>query len=195
VANVFRNDLTIEGTTVQDLLGEIGFQQPSLIPQLGLVLIDFPRILPKPPGADAGWEAENWRGLPYDGWEGRDLFELAPDRVAFQFFTKHAPVQNIVATLAERFPALTFTYIVRDEANDLVGGEILEDGKQSLFVNLHYHEPWFIEDEESSWMTCDIHNCEVFFPAPSTERLDKYRRLRQQNAIRMAEEFGAEEAP
>jgi hypothetical protein len=195
MANLFRNDLSIEGDNIQRALSVIGFKEESLIKELGVVLIDLPRIIPMPARELQGeWVTKNWGGSPYDGLMEGDLLELSATRVVFKFFTRHGPVQKIIWKLAERFPELKFTYEVREEVNDLVGGEVLEDGKQSLFVDLHFHPPTFIDDEACPSFVCDVQNCSSLFPPPSSEQLEHYRKRRGQNAIRMIEEFGAEAA-
>jgi hypothetical protein len=195
MANLFRNELTIEGENIQRVLDFIGFQKPSLIEELGVVLIDFPPIVPMPAAAiTPEWARENWGGSPYDGYIEGDLFELTDRKVAFKFFTKHAPVEKIIFKLAERFSELKFTYAVHDTVNEFVGGMVLENGTQALFVDLHLHPIPVADEEECPNFVCDVQNCSILFPAPTSEQLEHYRKLRGQDAIRMMEEFGAEVA-
>jgi hypothetical protein len=74
-------------------------------PENTALLIDFNRITPRPtesPKEGWGkWVDDNWGGLPYDGYEEGDLFELTESRASFKFYTKNRAAFPVVETLAK----------------------------------------------------------------------------------------------
>jgi len=146
MSNLVRNDLTIEGDNVQEVLQAIGFNPggapivwgAKVQPENIAVLIDFNRIAPRPtesPKEGWGkWVDDNWGGLPYDGYEEGDLIGLTESRVSFKFYTKNRPAFPVVETLAKAFPAYKVSFGSWELTNHFIGEAAWENGKRKLYV-------------------------------------------------------------
>src|SRR5437016_4632088 len=125
MANLVRNDLTIEGPNVHEVLDAIGFKQPSTLNGLNeVVLIDLHRL---------GHEFNCQWPMPYGGYQEGDLFELTENRASFKFYTKNERTQHIIWALSNRFAGHKFTSKTNDAINGLIAGEVVEGGEQTIF--------------------------------------------------------------
>jgi len=146
MSNLVRNDVTIEGANVREVLQAIGFNPggapivwgAKVQPENIAVLIDFNRITPRPNATPKeGWRKwvdDNWGGVPYDGYEQGDLFELSENRVSFKFYTKNHPAFPVIETLAKAFPAYKVKYGSWELTNHLIGEAAWENGNRKLYV-------------------------------------------------------------
>jgi len=134
MSNLVRNDLTIEGANVQQVLQAIGFNPGDA----QAVLIDFNRITPRPNETPIeGWRKwvdDNWGGLPYGGYEQGDLFGLTESRTSFKFYSRNRPAFPIIETLAKAFPAYKVRYGSWELTNHLIGEAAWESGNRKLYV-------------------------------------------------------------
>ena len=195
MANIVRNDLTIEGPNVKVVLDAIGFKQPSTLKGLNeVVLIDLYRL---------GNEFNCQWPMPYGGYQEGDLFELMENRASFKFYTKNERAQHIIWALSKRFPGLKFTSTTNDLINGLVAGEVVEGAaERKVFVDVHCHEHLIPEvmfgpiEKVIGLATkpCPMPGCSILFPPPSEAEVKEWRRHAAQQSKNDAEEFQAEVA-
>lgn len=186
MANLVRNDLTIEGPNVHGVLDAIGFKQPSTLQGLNeVVLIDLYRL---------GHEFTCEWPMPYGGYLDGDVFEVTDNKASFKFYTKNTHAQKVIWAISNRFPEYKFTYSVNWAGDDLIGGEVVERGEQTSFVNIHFHASFCPDYEEPPNPECNVPGCSVLFLPFTESQLKEFRRRRTQQAKKDAEEFQAEEA-
>ena len=196
MANLVRNDLTIEGPNVQQVLDAIGFMRPSTLPGLSeIVLIDLYRL---------GHEFNCKWPMPYGGYLDGDVFEVTDNKASFKFYTKNERTQQIIWALSQRFPGYKFTCTTNDVINGLIAGEVVEGGEQTVFVDVHCHEHLIPEVMcgcptekfiELATKPCLVPDCSILFPPPTEADLNEWRKHATQQATKDAtEEFQAEEA-
>jgi hypothetical protein len=146
MANLFRNDLEIQGSNIKMVLDAIGFNPggvpivwgAAIQPDNIAVLIDFNRIVPRPEESPVEgwheWVTRNWGTVPYDGYSEGDIFELTDEKVSFKFYTKSAPAFPLVETLARRFPQFKVNFKSWDLTNHRFGEVTWQNGLCTLFV-------------------------------------------------------------
>jgi hypothetical protein len=185
VANLIRNDLIIEGPNVQPVLEFIGFKQPSTLPGLNdIVLIDLYRL---------GHEFNCKWPMPYGGYLDGDVFEVTDNKASFKFYTKNERTLQIIWALSERFPEYKFTCKTNDVVNGLIAGEVMEGGKQTVFVDVHGHEALVPEvmteyplEKYIALATkpCAVPDCSILFPPPTEAELNGWRKQAASEAKR-----------
>jgi hypothetical protein len=146
MANLMRNDLTIEGQNVKQVLDAIGFNPDGVPIQWGAevqpdniaVLIDFERIVPRPKETPSeGWSKwvnANWGALPYDGAEAGDILELTDSKARFKFYTRYDSAFPVIESLAKQFPEFTIRLWNWELTNHLAGEAAWRNGFRTLYV-------------------------------------------------------------
>lgn len=155
MSNLVRNDLTIEGANVKEVLDAIGF---NTVVRWGgedvLVLFNFERIVPRPQPAPPEcpteaearyewwrkWYSDNWETTPYDGAQPGDIFELTDTKASFKFYTRWTPAFGAVEKVAERFPACRFTFSCWEQTNHKQGEGLWENGYFIVEVPMYFME-------------------------------------------------------
>lgn len=145
MANLMRNDLTIEGKNVKQVLDAIGFNPDGAPIQWGAevqpdniaVLIDFDRIVPRPKETPSeGWSKwvnDNWGASPY-GAEAGDILELTETKVHFKFYTRWTSAFPVIEALAKQFPHFDFRLWNWELTNHLSGEAAWRNGFRTLYV-------------------------------------------------------------
>jgi hypothetical protein len=146
MSNLMRNDLTIEGANVKQVLDTIGFNPDGVPIQWGAevqpdniaVLIDFNRIVPQPEETPSEgwrkWGSDNWGASPYDGAEPGDILELTDNKVRFKFYTRWTSAFPVIEALAKQFPEFTIRLRSREILNHLSGEAAWRNGFRTLYV-------------------------------------------------------------
>ena len=193
MANLMRNDLTIEGPNVQRVLDAIGFEQPSTLVGLpDVVLIDLYRL-----GHEFGCR---WP-MPYFGADlPGDIFELSEHKVAFKFYTRDGHAQQVVWGISRKYPEYKIRYECSDPMNGYRGGEVLQAGKQLLWCDYHSCGKCYIPETAPTFASdlpplaedlprCQQEACDEVFPRTTQEQLDAWRtEMRQREEKEAIEE-------
>lgn len=190
MANIWRNDLTIEGPNVQLVLDAIGFKKSSTLSGLNeIVLIDTHRL-----GHEFGCQ---WP-MRYGGAQEGDVLKLTDNKVSFKFYTRVGTgyAQPIIWALSKKFFEYKFTSTIRELSNGRIGGEVLVAGEQTVYVDIHGHDdlvPEIAWSKPPSLEPCKVPDCTILFPTATPEDVKAWYRRQEQDAKSIAEEeFKAE---
>ncbi len=157
--SLVRNELTIEGVNVKEVLDAIGFNTVFRWEDKDItMLFNFDRIVPRPqpdppecptqdpPGCSIKgwakhdwwrkWYSDNWGTTPYDGAEPDDIIELTDTKASFKFYTTSAFFEA-VQTVANRFSAYRFTFSSWEQINHDEGEARWENGQLIVFVPMY----------------------------------------------------------
>ena len=166
MANLVRNDITIEGDDLQQVLDAIGFktQFDTRLPSLGefTVLFNFDRVVARPENDPAeGWSewfSNNWGTCPYDCARPKDILEQSDNKICFIVYTKWTPIYDSMSKVVERFPNYKYDLYMWEQSNDIVGEVSWVNGRLRLVI-----QPYTLERRND----CD---CPAFCPVGDAAR-------------------------
>ena len=121
MANIVRNDITIEGGNLQQILDAIGFNTHFGASEDKYTVFNYELIAPppkdEPPEGWEDWYSNNWGSFPYGGAEPGDILERSDTKICFKVYTKSGSAYDMVEKVAKRFPQYRVGVFMWEKAN------------------------------------------------------------------------------
>jgi hypothetical protein len=138
MANIIRNDITIEGDNLGRALDAIGFNTRSREGTREYTVFNYERIAPPPkdelPEGWENWYSNNWGSFPYGGAQPGDILERSKTKILFKVYTHCGSAYDMVEKVAKRFPQYSVGVVMWELANSIIGEVRWLKGQERLVV-------------------------------------------------------------